>query len=214
VIWQAVIAVDTVVLVLLGVLMAGVLRYLQSVQERIALATPAISRYEIGERIDPLSLPALDGGEFALDTLTLAGQAAVVLVVAPGCSSCRTVMTQLDTILAGSPAPILRRQVVVVAAGAPDEQERSRLADLQRRGVVVLLDASGRTMKGYGLRVTPTALVLDERGTLVDQTWNPHAANWLYKHLGVVPPEVPVRGENVGVVMPATLERTQRSGSV
>lgn len=49
-IWLIAFILQWAMLLLLAVLLAGVLRFLASFQEKMALAAPPISRFELGER--------------------------------------------------------------------------------------------------------------------------------------------------------------------
>lgn len=207
-IWVLAFTLQWVLVLLLVLVTAGVLRYLASIQERLDLAAPHISKYELGERIDDFSLRSMGGGMVARDDVARLGLPALFLLVQAGCGSCVTLMMQVAE-LGRRPGGwrTLEWSPVFVCAGEPSAIEQmameTEVADLE--GVTLLVDEDWEVPRQWGVRNAPTGIAADSRGVVRAQSFNPHQ-NWLYKVLDVLPPVTPiVRDKNSGDAMRSPL---------
>src|SRR5215470_881063 len=205
--WQAAVAIEGVFLLIIGLLLAGVLRYLGSIQDRIDLAAPSVARLQPGDHVEPFEAPTIGGGSFDITLAASDGRGLVLLFIAPGCSSCKYLLTQLDDLGQRRALQGAARAVVVVASGAQDPEVGAQLSVVAESGATIVLDEQGTVANAYGVRVMPIGLAIDPEGVVTGLSWNPHAANWLYEQLGVDPPQDPVSEGSVGLVYPAVERR-------
>ncbi|MGH2443736.1 MAG: peroxiredoxin family protein [Chloroflexota bacterium] len=215
--WVVVFALQWVLLVLVTVLLVGVLRYLSSVQERIELAAPHITKFELRDRVSDFELPGLDGRSVASRSLIGCGVRAVILLLNPGCSSCKTAMMQVaELALRDGGLTRIGWSVVCICSGelaAIDEMVATH-EGIRASGVTVLVDPESTIERLYGVRHMPTGIAVSANGLVLDQSYNPHV-NWLYKTMDVLPPTraivEPGRGgwESVAV-LPGALEAHTR----
>ncbi len=187
-IWFVAFVLQWVLLIVITVLLAGVLRYLAAFQERMKLAAPPISRFELGERVSDFELPDLRGGIFP--SRSLRGQAAVFLSISPGCGSCRSVVAQIAE-LATRPGTMeaLGQRIVLIVSGkreAFNDMLREN-PDLNSDALIVLNDEKGIISHQYGIISVPSGIAIDQGGRVRSQSMNPHV-NWLYKVLEVTAP--------------------------
>jgi peroxiredoxin len=204
-IWLLAFIVQWVPVLLLALLVVGILRYLHSVQERWDLAVPAISKYEIRQKIDDFELPDMSDTKIkSRDVLRSSGSA--ILFVTPSCRSCLALLDQVSE-LVNRPDTIFNKAILIIVAGTRDQLENllrtSSVHDSQQ--VILLYDEDSSILKTFGLRAIPTGLEVDREGYLISQTFNPHADHWLYKVVGVPLPEKPVVQGHVGTIVPTVL---------
>ncbi|MGH2411438.1 MAG: peroxiredoxin family protein [Chloroflexota bacterium] len=196
--WIAVFVAQWVLLVFLTVLVAGVLRYLGAIQERLTLAAPHISRYELGDAIDSFTLPTIDGEELRTQDLLRGPVGALIFLLSPSCPACKTMVAQVAEV-AERPDRLAKLgwSIAVVTSGERKAVEEMRAAypGLMSPGVFVLYDPDASVLRRFGVGAVPTGMAVDTKGRVVRQSLNPHQ-NWLYKMLDVLPPSEPVRAES------------------
>lgn len=189
-IWQVMIIVQWILLVMGGVFLAGILRYLGAVQERIELVAPHVTKYELGDRLDDVTLKEFGGDEISLRTVVGGGDKSALLLVSPGCGSCNTLLLQVDELARRRTGLPQGWNVAVVFMGDV-EGARTAIADkpgLTRSGVTTLLDDQDQVRRSYSVRHTPVGLVVDGDSRVLSQSLTPYT-NWLYKVLDVLPPD-------------------------
>lgn len=204
--WLLAFVVQWSLVLILTVLVVGILRYLHSVQERWDLAVPAISKYEIRQKIDDFELPDVSGTKIkSRDVLLASG--AVILVVTSSCRSCLALLTQISE-LVNRPNTIITKAILIIVAGTTDHLENFLKFSpvLGSRKVILLCDEDGSILKTFGLRAVPTGLEVDREGYLINQTFNPHADYWLYKVVGAPLPEKPIVQSHAGTIIPTVLK--------
>lgn len=204
-IWLLAFVMQWALVLLLAALVVGILRYLHSVQERWDLAVPAISKYEIRQKIDDFELPDISGTKIkSRDVLLASGSA--ILVVTPSCRSCLALLDQVSELVNRSNT-ILTKTILIIVAGTRDQLENLlRIPPvLDSQQVILLYDEDSSTLKTFGLRAVPTGLEVDREGYLINQTFNPQADHWLYKVVGAPLPEKPIVQGHVGTIIPTAL---------
>ncbi len=209
--WVLAFAAQWVLLLLLTLLVAGMLRYLTSFEERAELAAPHISRFEVGESPEPFVLPDLAGHDVDSGRL-VAGRYAIILLTTPGCSACDTLTMQVAELASREGGlPAVGCLIIIVVGSSHDKAAAliDKLGGAVPPGVTLLIDEKGTVTRNYGVRSNPVGIALSDRGEVVSQSMNPHI-NWLYKVLDVLPPERPVAADQHGVDtlwLPAGLTR-------
>jgi hypothetical protein len=160
-IWVLTFLVQWVLVLLLAVLVVGILRYLHSVQERWDLAVPAISKYEIRQKIDDFELPDVSGTKIRSRDVFLPSGVAI-LVVTPSCRSCLALLDQVSE-LVKRPNTVLTKPILIIVAGTRDHLENLlRISPaLDSQQVILLYDEDSSTLKTFGLRAVPTGLEVD-----------------------------------------------------
>lgn len=115
----------------------------------------------IGSALPPLAAAALDGGgAVRLDGPT--DRRRVLLFLSAQCATCDTVLTELPAVEQDWPD----HEFVPIVSGP----KTAVLAMVRRcRYAGRVLHGSGDTMTAVGISVTPSALVVDQRGTVTAQ---------------------------------------------
>lgn len=85
--WLVAFALQWALLLLLAALMVVTLRYLSSIQERIAQRITPVIRLEHGERIKDFVLPLLDGRSFRSGEVFGQGRHVMLLLLTATCGS-------------------------------------------------------------------------------------------------------------------------------
>lgn len=116
-----------------------------------AAPRPGPWRY-FGERVSLGYFTALDGQQVALGELP---KPLLISFFNPQCPPCWDALPTLVGLSEEFPA------IGVVVVHALTEDSRDRLRDT---GLVVVLDDNGELAQGFGLRVTPTYVILDREG--------------------------------------------------
>lgn len=197
----ALFALQWVLVIVLFVLVGGIFRYLAAIQERIEFAAPHITRYDIGEQASPFSLRRVGSNE-VINSETIIGRStgAIVLFLNATCSSCQTLLLQVEDLVRRHGELESLGWSVVLAFNGEEAAATKAMQDLPllgRNGVEALIDDKSLLQREWGARVIPTGVALDKSGKVIDQSMNPHV-NWLYSVLGVLPPEKPIVASEEG----------------
>jgi len=192
--WAIAFVLQWVMLLLLAIVLAGVLRFLASFQEKMQLAAPSTSRFELGERVDHFELPDLRGHLISSKDFLERNHRELLLLMTPTCGSCRDLALQIAE-LTTRPGGLeaLTWPLVLVISGKRQEVE-SFAKDypvLLSPAITMLVDEDATLLQQYGLTSVPTGIAVDNGGVVRHQSKNPHV-NWLYKILDVKPPPQPV----------------------
>ncbi len=193
-IWLVAFVLQWAVLLLLVILLAGVLRYLATFQEKIRLAAPTISIFEVGQRVSDFVLPDLRGASVASTNLIGRGQKTMLLLLSATCGSCLTLIDQVAELAqrtGGVKATGWQLVLIVVAEPGTADELVEHHQQLLSDGITILQETEGGVLQRYGVTGVPTGLALDAHGHLLDQTLNPHIT-WLYKTLRVSAPSEPI----------------------
>lgn len=188
--WLIAFIVQWVVVLVLILLVVGVLRHLGNLEEQWRLATPPISSYEIGQAISEFELPDAVGTMIQSSTFLAEAEGAVLLFVSSTCSACVSLLTQISQLIS-SEHVAFGKSLVIIGEGGAGTVKRLLEAhpDLRSTQVTLLADDEGSVLRQFGITSVPTALAVDGKGRVVDQSLNPHAEKWLHRKLGVVPPK-------------------------
>ncbi len=205
-IWLIAFVVQWILLALLAVLFAGVLRYLASLQEKLQLAAPLISRFELGEQVGAVDVTDLHGNQATSTQAIGQGRNVLLLLLSPKCGSCKTIVAQI-TEMARRPGGVLASGWSITLLFAGDRPTIDEVVQknppLLSDGITLLIDEQGVSLAQYGIPSVPTGLALDRRGRLLTQSMNPHA-NWMYKTLTIDAPAQSV-SEGVQALITPTL---------
>jgi len=204
-IWVVAFVLQWIVLALLMILMAGTLRYLSGAQERLELVAPHISNFDIGEEVPPFELFDVHGHVVGIDGIIRRHSNTLILLISPGCTACKTLVMQLNEL--GSRVgkfSSLGWGIVAVVAGERREVELLLETNdgILSGGTEVLIDSDATVLRAYGVRQVPTGMVVDARGRVESQSFNPHQ-NWIYKQLKQLPPREPIMAGAKGSGEPA-----------
>jgi hypothetical protein len=192
--WLVAFGLQWLLILILCVLVAGILRYLGSIQEKIDLVAPAISRFALGERVSEFTLPDIWGNKFASTSWIGQRERVMLLFLNSTCDSCKTVVKQLAEVLERPEHAqgeewafllICPGELVAIQDMVKSIRSSQKVAILHDEGTDNLVT------QAYGVRAHPTGMALDKRGRVVDQTFNPHAG-WLYQVMGIPEPTTPV----------------------
>lgn len=205
-IWLIAFLVQWVLMVFLGLLVIGILRQLNVMQQRWNMAAPPITALEIGDELPPVTLPDLHGSAVVVNA-RLRHRGGALLFLSADCSSCRMLLERLSRLEQRERNRGQDRdgqkEVVLVVMG--DQAKARRLLDefphLAEQACVVF-DADGAVSRRLAIVAVPTGIAVDEDGRVVSQTFNPHAGQWLFKALRVDVPEQEAH-TLVGMVVPA-----------
>ncbi len=202
--WLVTFLVQWVIVLVLLVLVAGILRYLASVEERWNLIAPPVSSYELGQRIENFALPDMTGQLIHSEDLLRRSNGAVFLFVSTSCSACEALLAQVSEI-ATRPNGLLKKSLVVVVLGVTGNLEQLLVSypSLSNEKIVVLTDPDGIALRQFGITAVPLGLALDRESRLVHQTHNPHVTKWLYVRLDVTPPTEPISSGRTSLIVPA-----------
>lgn len=205
-IWLMAFLVQWVLMVFLGLLVIGILRQLNVMQQRWNMAAPPITALEIGDELPPVTLPDLHGSAVAVNA-RLRHRGGALLFLSADCSSCRMLLERLSRLEQRERNHGQDRdgqkEVVLVVMG--DQAKARRLLDefphLAEQACVVF-DADGVMSRRLAIVAVPTGIAVDEDGRVVSQTFNPHAGQWLSQALRV---DIPAQDAHtlVGMVVPA-----------
>lgn len=187
--WLIAFIVQWVVVLVLMLLVVGILRHLVSLEEQWRLAAPPISSYKVGQLIGKFELPDVTGTMVRSPELLAGSEGAVLLFASSTCSACVSLLAQVSGLI-GNRSVALKKSLVVIGEGGVGAADRILEAHPSLRGsqVVFLSDDESAVLHQFGITSVPTALVVDDKGRLIDQSLNPHTEKWLFGKLGVVPP--------------------------
>lgn len=189
--WVAM-GINFLVLILIALLVAGILRHLQSLQMRLEESIPHITRFEAGEPVTSFTLADLAGRDISSDGLIGNGQPSVLLLLTASCAECDAIVNQLVE-LTTRPGGMgsIGWNVVTVWYGEPDAVE-SKAAALSEAGIPVLVDRQASLSRGYLVSSLPVGMAIDGKGRLTSQSANP-GPSWLYRSLAVEAPTKPLQ---------------------
>jgi|SRR5579863_165698 len=185
-IWLVAFVLQWIVLLVLLLLVAGLFRYLGSIQGRGELATSQATRFEMGERIDPFVLSDLQNRP--VDSKILLKGKSLVFFVSSGCQGCKTMLKQVAE-LANREGGLkgLGWTFAFICYGTRENVEAFFKEYLPTEDITVLLDERSMVSNQFAIRSVPVGIALDERVRVVDQSINPHV-DWLYQVLNVPAP--------------------------
>ncbi len=213
-IWLIAFLVQWALLLFLAVLVAGVLRQLRFMQERWQLAAPPVTVYELHQQVAEIVLPDVTGRQVHLSEHLARGDGGVILFVTPTCSSCATVLAQVSELISRQGMSLAKTFVIIVLGNRADVESILRSQPKLRCERVALLSDEGAKVAGqFAITVVPTGLAVDSERRVLDQTFNPHAANWIYKAVSATPPLQPVTQQASGLVVPTIYSRQERQES-
>lgn len=185
-IWLVAFVLQWIVLLALLLLVAGLFRYLGSMQGRSELALSRATQLEQGERIDHFVLNDLQG--HPVDSKTLLKGKSLLFFVSAGCQGCQTMLKQVAE-LANREAGLkgLGWTFAFICYGTQEQVEAFFKTHLPTEDITVLLDEKGTISTQFAIRSVPVGVALDERARVIDQSMNPHV-DWLYQVLNVPAP--------------------------
>lgn len=192
--WLLAFVLQWVLIALLIVVMAGILRYLAILQERIGQTVPHVTRFEINEAATSFTLPDLVGHRYDFRPRS-DGRQTLLLILSTRCGTCEVVLRQAAEI-AHRPGGLaaIGWSMVIVAFG--DQRSVKELLgrslsseDLALpNSIPVLVDETGVVLREYLVGSAPAGVALDPLGRVVDQSANP-GPNWIYRILNVPAPD-------------------------
>ena len=188
--WLIAFFVQWMLVIILLVLVVGILRYLSSVKERWTLAVPAITRYELGEIVADFEAPDMRNSPIKIkELLSRFNRGIVILFVSAKCTACETSMQQVIELLSRQ-QEAFSKTLLIVALGRESSLELllEKYPSIVDSRVFLLRDEKGAALSQFGITRSPTALVIGVKGDVIDQTFNPHVAGWMYKAFAVNPP--------------------------
>lgn len=86
-IWLLTFVAQWILLLTLTLFVVGILRYMAGIQERLELAAPHISRFDVGERVSDFVLPDITGRVVDSREFIGNGNSTILLFLNPECSS-------------------------------------------------------------------------------------------------------------------------------
>jgi hypothetical protein len=180
--WTAVVVSQWIVIALLCLVCIGILRYLAVFRERMELAAPPTTALSIGERVPELEFQRVDTGE-ALRFPR--GRACLLAFVTSNCGSCSALLTQVDEIIRRGRSNSQSELVIVVMDKdiTTFMTAWNRISAAASANVYAVRDVGNSAHAMLGLWALPTAVLLDARGRITDQTTNPHITGWLFRSL-------------------------------
>lgn len=193
-IWLVAFGLQWVLLLILVVLVAGILRYLGSIQERMNLAAPRISRFDLGERVTDFELPDIRDRTFNSASWIGHSNKVMLVFLSPVCDSCKTVVKQIVELVNRSGDSEVRGwSYILICHGELVAIKEMVEQLLPFENIAILHDDVEESLvsRQYGVRTHPAGIAMDHRGHVIDQTFNPHTG-WLYKVMGVSEPINPV----------------------
>lgn len=151
-----------VLVVLQGVVLLGLTRIVH--QLRAGNAEPARPRKKRAERLAGQLAPTIDARDVygdEIDSEALDGGLRAVLFVSPECPDCMVTLDELN----GLQTKVGGGGVVAVCMG--DTEECRLLAEDLRLTVPVVADQDGRIGASFDIAKTPTAVLVNKRGRIV-----------------------------------------------
>lgn len=191
------------VLAMVVLLLAGCLRFLNGLQDRIEQSIPHVTAMELGETVIHFRLPALHSDRVVdSESFVSAGHTTLLLVLTTTCGDCEAVARQIAE-LTRRPGgiPALGWSIVLAWYGPRLEVlEKAEFVPQAAPGLELLLDENGHLARDFRVGSLPIGIALDARGRVTAQSANP-GPNWLYRTLGVPAPQ-----ESLAPAWIATLE--------
>lgn len=187
--WAIAFVVQWLLVLVLIVLVAGILRQLSLLQQGVNTAVPVVSTYRNGQRIDDFELPDANGTRWRISDLVRRREGAVLLFVSFSCPACLILLDQIRELVSRE-ALTLKRTLIVMGVGSTNAAVQLLEAEpaLGSSEVVILSDEGATALRQFGITSVPTGLTVDQHARVVDQSLNPHVANWLYIAADAAPP--------------------------
>ncbi|MDQ2913494.1 MAG: hypothetical protein M3T56_09585 [Chloroflexota bacterium] len=192
--WLLAFVLQWILIALIILVMAGILRYLAILQERIGQAIPHVTRFAKDESATSFTLPDLDGHPYEFRPQSI-GRQTLLLILTTHCGTCEVVLRQAVEI-AQRPKGLatIGWSMVIVAFG--DQRSVKELLERSLSGVdlalpssvPILVDEQGVVLRGYLVGSAPAGVALDALGRVIDQSANP-GPNWIYQVLNVPAPD-------------------------
>lgn len=212
-VWLIAFLIQWLLLLFLVLIIVGVLRQLRIMQERWHLAAPPITAYELGERIADFELPNAAGTQVQSNRILQLTSGGVILFVSSTCSSCAAVMAQVAELVTRSNIVLSKVFILIVVEPLEATDSLRKIYEtylgLNDRQVVLLADDQGDVTRQFGVRSVPTGIVVDKDGHVISQTFNPHAANWLYKVTNTPAPAEPASQGATSLRIPGIYARQE-----
>jgi thiol-disulfide isomerase/thioredoxin len=184
-IWIIVFILQWIVLVFLICIMAGVLRYLGSIQDKIEEVIPRSSRFVRGEYATEFSLPDLSGHVIASKSLLKKEQELLLLFLSTKCDSCQALLGTLAHLVSTYQNVTIKHSIALVVAGELDSVANMAQKYLRQLECIhILVDQAGIVIQNYGISGTPFGIVLNSHGRVMRQMLGP-TLNWLELVLGI-----------------------------
>lgn len=206
--WVIAFLVQWLVVLVLVVLVVGLLRHLGTLEEQLRLDIPPISSYDVGQSIGEFALPDVTGASIQSSDLLAGSGGAVLLFVTSTCSACENLLAQFSE-LTSSRQVRLGKTLIVIGEGGAGTVDRllESHPGLCEPQVTLLADDEATVLRQFGITSVPTALAIDGKGRVIDQSLNPHAEKWLYNKLGVDASVAPAPRGWVGIVQRVPMHR-------
>lgn len=150
------------IVILQGLLLIGLTRILQQMRDQSGKTAPTGPTIE-GERFAGQLAPPVNGTDVfgaPVNIDDFDGPLRAVLFVTPRCSNCMVSLDELNGLQAK-----VRGNVIVVCAAGTDECRQ--LAEDLNLSVRVIADPDDRLSLGFDVATTPTAVVVNRRGRIV-----------------------------------------------
>jgi peroxiredoxin len=162
-----------VLFLILAVVVLLTLRSLSVVIERIEGLqrgeVESSTTLTVGERVPDVPLDTRDGAHSSLESLR--GADTAVVVISPGCGACRDVLAEVAHHAPSSDPLNLRvARTALICVGDVQEVEQELTAAQIPRTLPVFIDSAQIVSARWGVRETPTTLIVDADLLLVRAT--------------------------------------------
>ena len=152
------------IVALLGAFLIGAWQELAHIHARLDRISPRKSRYEVGERVAPFTLPDATGGRVSLGRLR--GRNVMLLFVTADCPACDEALS----VLSKYAARLEEKNWITMAVLEGEAANGVDLAGQLAAPGLVLKDTQRRLWQRYQVRQVPLAMALDENLVLISQT--------------------------------------------
>jgi hypothetical protein len=156
--WIAVIVAQSILMAVFAAVQIGILRrVLPHLESRGATPSPIAGTPAVGAQLPPFTAALVDG--VTITSAQIVGQPFVLLFAHQACPPCERLLGGLE----GHPALARGVPVFIVIDPAEDNVASMTLP----RGAVPLLESQRGVSRAMGINATPTAVAVDDRGTVV-----------------------------------------------
>lgn len=185
-IWIIAYVLQWIVVVFLICIMAGVLRYLGSIQDKIEDVIPRTSRFVRGEQALKFELPDLQGHLVTSNDLLKNEQKLLLLFLSTTCDSCRLLLSDIAEFIAISRSLIVPgSSIVLICIGQSGDVTQMIDEHRERLGRThVLVDEDGIVTRQYGIRGVPFGMILNKHSQVMQQSISP-TLDWLQNMIGI-----------------------------